>query len=138
MKPFIGNIGDVIIVKNETSDGNLEMLRQLYPNTRIIRESDKDTALDFIIKKIDETPESILISKTKEIHEELKGIVYEDDIFEILSTNCIVVDKKTGDKIFKEINETPEVVVTVNEELTDEEREVFMELYPRAKIIVKK
>lgn len=118
MKPFFGNIGDVIVVKENTPDKNIELLKQLYPNTRIVKKL--NGVFEDIVKEIEETPKYVLLDKTLKTNEELKNVIYEDGIF----------------KPF--LPKSPEVIVRVNEELTDEEKKVFLQLYPGATILVEK
>lgn len=74
MNKFLGNPGDIIVVKNNIPAKELNLLRRLYPNTKIVKE--------------------------------------------------------------EKLEEIEKVIVRVNEELTDEERELFLELYPGATILV--
>lgn len=51
MRPFIGDIGSIIVVKDETPEKNLDILRQLYPKSSIIRQKDKEEIMKEIKNK---------------------------------------------------------------------------------------
>ena len=51
MRPFMGDMGSIIIVKNEIPEKNLEILKQLYPNARIVKQKDKEKVMKEIRNK---------------------------------------------------------------------------------------
>lgn len=71
---FLGDVGGIIVVKDDIPDENLEILKMIHPNSRIVKEKDKkDIFTDVIIRVSEElTPE-------------------EEGVFKSLYPNCKII-----------------------------------------------